>query len=1824
MPTMPPRLWRRESFDALPCQIRIHDDSHKRRKRRYLACMPAGSRAANEVTTTPLNDTGTHSGGPEPANFMAARPEPADVAAIVDDLEALGVELWAQEGSLRYRAPHGVLTSQRLDLMRSQKAELITYLLSAGDIPVVADPDAGHQPFPLTDIQAAYLIGRRPAVAYGGVGCHAYGELSFPELDADRVAVVWQQLVERHDMLRAVIDPRGSQRVLPRTPPVSVDRLDLRGRGAQEVEAALAAVRAELDHRVYPTDQWPLFEVRVTTTGTAALLHLSIDFLIADFVSIQTLLAEFEQLYRSPHAPLPAIDISFRDYMVAAQGLRRTRRYERDRQYWWDRLDALPSAPDLPLTGEGPTARTPRFRRYTGYLSPAQYRCLKGRSADHDVTASGALLAAYAEVIGRWSRHSRFLLNLTLLSRPALHPHVGRLVGDFTSAVLLQVDAADEAAFAERARRLQKQLWVDLDHRLISGVEVMRELARRRGPPAALMPVVFTSALGLGDNTGTAAIEEGYGVSQTPQVWIDCQIMERGESLRFNWDLREGVFPPGMAQDMFDAFALLVSGLATDEGLWAEQQPVPLPVSQQARHDRFNDSAVPLPEDLLHTEVVAQCLRTPERTAVATSGRILSYRELLRYASAVAHSLTEAGCMPGDVVAVIMDTGWEQIVAVIGVLLAGGAYLPIDTRQPQPRRNTMLSQAGARYALVTSGGSRPAQLACIAVDELAPATDGVAAVPRSPDDIAYIMFTSGSAGRPKGVAITHRGAVNTVRDISRRFSVGPGDRVLGLASLAFDLSVYDIFGPLAVGGAIVLPDHSRRGDPSHWADLARDHEVTVWNSVPAQLQMLSDYLGLEADIQLPKLRLGLLSGDWIPVGLPDQVRGRIKDIELVSLGGATEASIWSIYYPIGEVDPGWASIPYGRPLANQTFQVLDERGRCCPDWAVGELYIGGLGLAVGYVGDAEQTRRRFAVDDSGRRRYRTGDLGRYLPDGLIEFLGREDLQVKIRGYRIELAEIETALQAHPAVAAAAVVIEGDEPLERRLAAFAETSSRVGAAESPGLVADVTAAARKSLAATRAEMDSEHAIAFARQLDRTALLAMAAALRGQGLFATPAAAHLPDEVMAVAGVASQHRRLIRRWLKALEDNGMLSRDERTGHLANLAAVTPAQVQDAWRQVYQLQPDGGQRSELVEYFRIASEHLAELMQAKIDPVRLLFPEGRPDIQESAYQGNFLSVMLNRLVVAATGEIAKHHAGGPLRVLEVGAGVGGASDGLIAALDSCQAEYLFTDVSNFFINRARERFAVHSWVDYGRYDLNEGYREQGLAGNTFDVIVCANVLHYARHAGRALDRFRELLRPGGWLVFIETMRDNYQILTSMEFLFDGDAGEFEDVRAGRDQTFIALEEWRDLLAGAAASSVIWLSAGDKALQKIGMHAFAVQFKGDRTAVTPEVLRQHLQGQLPDYMIPARLELVDALPLTENGKVDRRALGRLLPTSPTASRASAAAPVGDVEVALARIFAEVLGMDRVGRDQGIFELGGDSLLAAQLAGRIRDEVGEAAGASFDSLLGDVLEGSTVANLAAGLAQSVSEPGIEAGHNALVIVTDGEADTVQLLIHDATGGIDTALTWMRSGSLVLGTVPDEADYLGVDSGVLIGRQAAHYASLVTAQTDRPVSVLGVDFGGLLAVEVARYLAEAGIPVADVTVVLSAPYPHSDGGQADREVFARSVGKAAPAVTPPGSPDAAADQPEDELWLAQLSAALGLETGQLRSRHQMYLHSIRAQEGHRVTSYAGDITLLIAFDPGGWPHQAPGVEEFWREVCLGELHVVHAAGVVARPPVAGR
>lgn len=1283
----------------------------------------------------------------------------------------------------------------------------------AGLPQLTPDPAAWHEPFPLTPIQEAYWMGRTATFELGQAATQIYLELEQVGWDLPRIEAAWNRLVKRHDMLRAVILSEERQQVLADVPyyPIAVE--DLRGRPADAVERHLETVRGAMSGQTLPADRWPLFQIRATLMdGGKVRLHVGVDALIADAASLFLLFDEWRRSYEADGDTRPPLSIGFRDYVLAERGLHRGALYQAAQRYWFDRLDSLPPAPDLPVDRAAAAALDkPHFVRRTRRLSPALWQALKDRAATAGLTPSLVLIAAYAQALGSWSASPRFTLNLTTFNRLPLHPDVTGLMGDFTTLTLLEADHSQPASFLDRARALQARLWDDLEHRTISGIDVLRALAqRRRSGVSALMPVVFTSALDI-DPAGQKAQRFGEvveSVSQTPQVWLDHQVMEWNGALVLNWDAVEAIFPPGLLDDFAEAHGDLVERLATSDNAWSEGQGSLAPAAQIARRAAVNRTQEDFPPRRLEDAFRAHAAAHPEAVAVLTSRRAVTYGELHRRAVEIAGLLRARGDGPGRLVAVVMRKDWEQVAAVLGILMAGAAYLPVDPDLPSERRAYLLAHCDVTTALTQSAVEAaldwPDAIARIAVDLLEGTGDGADPHPLSLDDLAYVLFTSGSTGVPKGVMISQRAIANSIADFTRRYGFTPRDRTLGLSALGFDLSVFDIFCPLSAGGAIVLPDADRLRDPEHWADLARRHNVTVWQSVPVLMQMLVEALEPRREAWPASLRCVVMSGDWIPVSLPDRIRAFDPAIALHGQGGATETSINAVVYPIGAVDPAWRSIPYGKPFANQTAHILNALLEPAPDYVPGELYIGGTGLADGYWKDEEKTQAAFIRHPrTGERLYRTGDHGRFLPDGNIEFLGRRDTQIKVNGHRIELGEIEAVLAQHPRVQHAVAAAPGDALGHRRLVAYVVLKPQAEAEEESG----------GDLSTENVLADPMARVAF--KLDRHGLRPEEA-----GAETVPLPGGSFDAARRAAWLARQSFRHF--------EGGSITM-ERLGAL--LGALQELPMEGA----------------PLPKFRYPSAGSLYPVQAYV----VAKPGRVAGLAGGAY---YYDPSRHRLVAVGPGaEMTKLYPG-PNRPL--------------------------VEASAFSIVLVGRRAAVEPlygplWRDFCL--LEAGYMGQLLAS--------------------AAPEHKLGLCPLG-------------------FLAEGPA-----------HALLGLEEADVVLHSFAGGGITEAQLESWSPEEVPQQPNPV-----------DELRAHLRRKLPDYMLPSSIILLDALPLSANGKVDRDALPSPDTVLPVAD--AGAAPSTDVEKTIAEVVAAVLQLPALGLDSNFFDLGANSVHLVQIHRRLQEQL--------------------------------------------------------------------------------------------------------------------------------------------------------------------------------------------------------------------------------------------------------------------------------------------
>jgi amino acid adenylation domain-containing protein len=839
----------------------------------------------------------------------------------------------------------------------------------------------------LSQLQAGYAADRSGLPLSDRPGCVASFTAAIPRSAADGVEAAWQRVVAATPQLRQVVGTDLELAEIDAVREMAVAMISLPD------EATAVTTRAELAGylagRPRPLGRYPMADVACVTGADEATVHVALDLLVADAPGlhgvVRALLAELTGTGAPPH-PAPVTEPP-----VAGQA-------ERD-AYWPAKFASLPPGPATTATERRDWAR---FTARVGDAARLVNRC-REQAVELDWVLSAALADAWRQEAG----HDVTIAHVAWGSPDQ--------AGDRSRLAWVSAGAADGDLWA-RAAALGQVVQADLRHGHGAGLRYLRR--GHGGEPPARYPVVYTSCVDWGA-PGARALD---WITETPGISFDAVCLLADGALYLRADAVAAEFGPGVPERVFRSYRDAVAAAAGGDDLAAAVAG-------------WNDTARPFDgEGPAYAGIEETARQQPGAVAVRWRGGSWTFRELDETANGIAWALRERGVAAGTSVAVVVRRGPLMMAAALGVMKAGGAYVPVEPAQPAARARRMLDVAVCRVA-VTSADTESwltrEVAAGIDVLECSPGQGRPDAPPRvaGGDDRAYIIFTSGSTGEPKGVAVRHRAVHNLLAWCRRRYGFGPADTGLCVTSLGFDLSVFDLMGVLGSGGAIYVADEGEMRDPVELCAIVDREPITFWNSAPTALDRLRPFLAELGPDARRRMRLFFLSGDYTPLSLPADLAAAFPSATLVSLGGATEATVWSNYFEVHEVDPEWRSIPYGRPIDNARYHILDERLRHCPPGTEGDLYIAGAVLAEGYVNRPLLTAERF-VPEAGRpreRMYRTGDRACYFPDGVIEFRGRADDQVKIRGHRVEAGEIEHGLRGLAGVRDAVVVVRrGDE------------------------------------------------------------------------------------------------------------------------------------------------------------------------------------------------------------------------------------------------------------------------------------------------------------------------------------------------------------------------------------------------------------------------------------------------------------------------------------------------------------------------------------------------------------------------------------------------------------------------------------------------------------------------------------------------------------------------------------------------------------------------------------------------------------------------------
>jgi amino acid adenylation domain-containing protein len=883
------------------------------------------------------------------------------------------------------------------------------------------------------------------------------------QIEVEPLRAAFEQVEQRHEAMRVHFETEDGLpvQVVGEPKRFELPFVDLRDKPESERRTIATTESTVCLSTRIPLSSERLYRVKLYRTGgDEFLLWINTHHTITDGWSWGVFFKDLEAFYEAAKAGAPAkvrpLPVQYGDYSVWEEACRKTPAFREQVEYWKKVLHPPVPTLDLPFARQRPVWQTFKGSVVKFELPKKLVGAIDKLARQESVTRFMVGLAAFQTVLHRYTGADNVILGSPVANRN--RGETEPLVGMFVNMVVLRTDLSGDPTFRELLERVRQTRLGAMAHQDVSLEALIEELRPARDTsrqPFFQAAFYYQNVTIVPDRFGrhklqVLPIHNGTSMFDLRFVLEDGPFGGLWGWVEYNTDL----FEDSHIQQFVGHFLTVLEAAAASPATPIGRLPLLAPTERQRIVADWNQTKDDYPaDDCLPDAFTRKAHETPAAPALVAHGKTVTYRQLNERANHLAHYLTGRGVKPGDLVGVCQRRSADMIASVLAITKIGAAYVPLDANYPKDRLAFMLEDTKARLVLTQSALTErlPVDADHLVVldhldTELAkqPTTEPEKA--HTPDTVGYVIFTSGSTGKPKGVVVRHRAAVNTIDWVNRTFEVGPKNKLLFVTSLSFDLSVYDVFGVLGAGGCLRIADESDLKDPARLAEILRTEHITMWDSAPAALQQLVPFFSHHGPTN--DLKLVMLSGDWIPVPLPDQVRKSFPNAKVMALGGATEAAIWSNWFPVDKVDPAWPSIPYGKPIRNCRYHVLDKSLQPLPVGVPGELHIGGYCLADGYLNRPELTAERFIPDPftPDDRLYKTGDLARYMTDGNIEFLGRIDHQVKVRGFRVELGEIETALGQHPAVREAVVKPYRDDTGSVSLAAYVVRKGHVDTPE----------------------------------------------------------------------------------------------------------------------------------------------------------------------------------------------------------------------------------------------------------------------------------------------------------------------------------------------------------------------------------------------------------------------------------------------------------------------------------------------------------------------------------------------------------------------------------------------------------------------------------------------------------------------------------------------------------------------------------------------------------------------------------------------------------
>jgi amino acid adenylation domain-containing protein len=877
-------------------------------------------------------------------------------------------------------------------------------------------------------------------------------------LDVPALGRAIQAIIARHAILRTTYRARHGipeQHILPE-PKASFEVADCRGMSWEQLEERLDA---EAD-RPFHLEDGPVLRVRLFTRSTEDhVLQLAIHHIAVDFWSLGLIIDELAGQYEVERTGQPTRVVrpalQYVDYVHWQAEMLAGPEGERLWKYWREQLSGELPVLFLPSDRPRPPVQTYQGAMRDFPLGRELADAVRALAKAEGVTPYVIFLSVLNILLYRYTGQTDILVGSPMAGRS--RPELAKVVGYFSNPVVLRGRLAGELTFRELASQLSRTLLAALEHQDYPFLLLMEKLQPVRDPSySALFQVMFMwdkpgdsdPLPGFAGDPGSARenhlhLEPLASGQRGAAFDLSVTVFELASSfsLKFQWNT--DIFDESTMVRIGRNFLVLLEQVLANPGERLCRFPLLTSEEQRQMLEQWNATRTPWPEDKCVHELFEEQARTsPDAVALVFEDKFLSFQELNRRANQLAGDLRQQGVGPETLVGICVQRSREMVLGLLGILKAGGTYVPLDPAYPKERLAYMLEDAKPRILLTQEHlmGRLPphgSRVICLNAESqgIGPEWEQNPAHLSRPHNLAYVIYTSGSTGRPKGVEVPHSAVVNLLTSMRREPGLSAEDVFLSLTSLSFDIAALEIFLPLITGARLVVASPEEMADGARLVERMRQTSATAAQATPATWQLI-----VQADWQSTRLNRILCGGEALPLQLARRLQQK-KDARLYNVYGPTETTIWSSMHHIDAED---CPVTIGRPLANTQMYLLDSGMSPVPIGVAGELYIGGAGVARGYHNLPDLTLEKFVPNPfselPGARLYKTGDLARFLADGNIEFLGRMDRQVKINGYRIELGDVEAALRQLPAIGEAVVVARKDETGSHLLVAYVTAGS----------------------------------------------------------------------------------------------------------------------------------------------------------------------------------------------------------------------------------------------------------------------------------------------------------------------------------------------------------------------------------------------------------------------------------------------------------------------------------------------------------------------------------------------------------------------------------------------------------------------------------------------------------------------------------------------------------------------------------------------------------------------------------------------------------------